>query len=330
MRESLLSIKDELFLRRSDSPPYSVDNDHADPTIKVDDDDEDDDDSRYGEYFTSIRTTTGLEVGYKVTWPGSKELTISTCFTEQSIAPLFNGTQWAGTRIWRASIVALEYLLHISSTSSESQQLDVSDLNVNGNSNIRCGMHLDENKTILELGCGLGVPGMILHAMRGCNVVLTDMDDLVEQIRKNLKQNFHCSRVYEQQICEDCFDVNNHESNSIQALALDWSSHGVRELLFQSNFKDGFDVVLNCDCIFEPLYGASWKYLLQCQEELLRVRPTAVVITSVERRRLDGIEKYLDAASQSPVISRVEKIDISFDHPVEIEMYQFHGLQCEE
>ena len=101
---------------------------------------------------------------------------------------------------------------------------------------------------------------------------------------------------------------------------------GVRDLLSASQVEK-FDVVLNCDCIYEPLYGTSWKMLLQCQEELLRLNPRAYVLTSVERRRLDGVDQYLQAARESPVVARVERLSaIPFEHPQEVELYRLHGV----
>ena len=44
--------------------------------------------------------------------------------------------------------------------------------------------------SLLELGCGLGVPGMILHLL-GCDVVLTDQEDILSQLEKNVSSNFH-------------------------------------------------------------------------------------------------------------------------------------------
>jgi len=262
------------------------------------DDDESDSDDEYGsEFVESIRSSTGLEIGCRVTWPhannaGAISLNLSTCLPETAMAPLFDGTQWAGTRVWRAAVVALQYLL----------QQNVVVLN-------------NSKSTLLELGCGLGVPGMILTAATGCRTVLTDKDDLVPQLRANLETNF---------------DHDNHHhptTRMIQAQPLDWSSDGVAELRRATGIHH-FDVVLNCDCIFEPLYGTSWKMLLQCQEELLRTSTTSgtFCLTSCERRRLDGIEKYLAAAAASPWIDRVERVPVDFEHPQEVELYRLYGV----
>jgi hypothetical protein len=248
--------------------------------------DSDNDDEYCSEYVESIRSKTGLEIGCRVRWPTATlpssvvVLELSTCLPEEALAPMFHGTQWAGTRVWRAAIVAIQYL--------EQQQLQ-----------------LNSETKLLELGCGLGVPGMVLHGMYGCHTVLTDKSDLIPQLRTNLANNFP-------------------NDPTIEAHALDWSASGVAEFFETHNYPH-FDVVLNCDCIYEPLYGESWKHLLTCQNELLRRNPATLIYTSCERRRGDGIEDYLAAAAHASEIARIEKVVIPFEHPPEVEIYRFYG-----
>jgi hypothetical protein len=257
---------------------------------KVDDDDssiEGGDDERYAEFFHSVRTSTGLEIGVKVTWPQVDQFEISTCLPQDAIAPMFNGTAWAGTRVWRAAIVALQFML-----------CD------------ECPVKLFPDTTVLELGCGLGVPGMLLGLIHKCQVILTDKDSLVEQMEQNLNKL-----------------QSSHDASTIQAAPLDWSIQGVRDLLKSSkvNDSDGFDIVLNCDCIYEPLYGESWKFLADCQEELLRSKPKSFMITSVERRRVDGVDLYLERMRSSELVEKVEQIKLPFDAPEEVEVYRIFG-----
>jgi predicted nicotinamide N-methyase len=269
------------------------------------------DDDRYDAFFQSIRSPTGLEIGVKVTWPSVMDrdpeapeapMELSTCLPEDEIAPMFHGTQWAGTRVWRASIVALQYLEQQNNNASSSDTKIV---------------HAES--TVLELGCGLGVPGILLHKLFDCNVVLTDMDVLVEQLRQNLVTNG---------LSNTNNDTNTNTSDqkvhNIQAQPLDWSVKGLEEL-FKATDMQKFDVVLNCDCIYEPLYGDSWKMLLKVQEELLKANPATYMLTSVERRKFDCIELYLQGLEDSSIVSRVEKIVVDFDAPPEVELYRLYG-----
>ena len=203
--------------------------------------------------------------------------------------------QWAGTRIWRAAVVALQYLLCES-----------------------CPYKTTSETNVIELGCGLGVPGILLGLLRPCRrVVLTDKDPLAHQLRYNLEQlRGHMSEL---------------QLEVMHAASLDWSAKGVRELVASMDLpKRGFDLVLNCDCIYEPLYGDSWKLLVECQEEFLRLNPNAYVLTSVERRRADGVERYLERLKASATVDCIEQVDVPFDYPEEVELYRIKGCTLKE
>jgi Lysine methyltransferase len=255
----------------------------------------------------TVKTKTGLDIGYKVRWPIAKgwrptpgptvppeeecfTLELSTCLPQECIAPMFDGTQWAGTCIWRSALIASQYILFMQEAHNKNDS-----------------MLLNCNKTFLELGCGLGVPGMVLHSLTGCRAILTDKSDLLSQLRRNLETNFEPNIA------------------PIAAHALDWSMEGVQALLEEANVTY-IDVILNCDCIYEPLYGDSWRALLAVQNELLHRFPRACVLTACERRRGDGVESYLQATQDYEHIASVERLTVPFDHPPVIELYRLHGL----
>ena len=153
---------------------------------------------------------------------------------------------------------------------------------------------------------------MILHALHPdtSRVVLTDCAALLPQLQKNLVQNF---------------DGGNGAAGVggfLTAATLDWSSAQDLDHLLQSCNLESFDVVLNCDCIYEPLDGTSWKALLQVQVALLQRQSTALVLTSLERRKFDGADKYLEAMREHPVVAKVELVH--HDDPVEI--YRIYGV----
>jgi Lysine methyltransferase len=293
--------------------------------------DETDDD--FSEYISSIRSSTGLETGLSVAWPGLvKPLVLSTCLPETEIAPMFHGTQWAGTRVWRAALVALDYLLSGSSplVELERQRASVvqqgeslmgdtsaddntdqarSEAKNDGSNNNNNNSHYDTAQTInssisiLELGCGLGVPGMVLNALKGYTVVLTDRASLLDSLEANLRQN-------------EC-------KSTISAYPLDWTAEDTRRLLQDHRF----DLVLNCDCIYEPLYGKSHEALWDCQEECLRANSKTVMLTVVERRTADGVDIYLERVRQSSLVTTVELVANPPGSPTEVEIYRIHGKQ---
>mmetsp|Transcript_13099 Transcript_13099/g.17146 ORF Transcript_13099/g.17146 Transcript_13099/m.17146 type:complete len:320 (-) Transcript_13099:1491-2450(-) len=274
-----------------------------------DDDYSDGEDDEYSDWFQSIRSPTGLEIGVQVTWPDVRPFSVSTRLDACEIAPMFHGTQWAGTVVWRAAVVALQYLLLFQ------QAKDNNDDDGNGERNQQVASMIPPiglDTQVLELGCGLGIPGMLLHEITNCSVVLTDMDSLVDQLRVNLEKNF---------------PAKNEDAPKIQAHALDWSVNGVEKLLEACGRVDqGFDIVLNCDCVYEPLYGReAWQSLIACQRALLQANPNAILITSLERRNADGVGYYLDALHG--IAENVEKIIVPFPHATEVEVYVAYGVK---
>ncbi|OEU08583.1 hypothetical protein FRACYDRAFT_249477 [Fragilariopsis cylindrus CCMP1102] len=145
-------------------------------------------------------------------------LILSTRLEERSIAPIFDGTQWAGTRVWKAAILAVEYLIRLKQTNK----------NMLGSS------------SLLELGCGLGVPGMIWKQLllqeqkimgssdnNNGRVVLTDRDSLITQLETNIENNFH---------------VNDN----IIASPLDWSTDVTSVERRNQDNLEGFLTKLKC------------------------------------------------------------------------------------
>ena len=286
-----------------------------DPPVVHPTDDSDSDLSSCEEFdFISSQWENGVETGLQLNWPGShRTITLNTKLTEDRIAPLFHGTQWAGTRVWKAAVVALEYLL---------------ETYPNGGS-------------LLELGCGLGVPGMLWHLLheqatsgQACDegdnneckfpprVVMTDMPDLLPQLKDNVKDNF--AKYY---------------GKSIEAKDLDWSTEGLRELWndeanLRSTRSDNvnhrkmlFDVCLNCDCIYEPLYGRdSWEALADVLAEVARQSPGTVLVSSVERRSGDGLEDFIQRLEATGVVESMKMVARNDGDPHHvIEIYVTRG-----
>ncbi|VEU40051.1 unnamed protein product [Pseudo-nitzschia multistriata] len=254
-------------------------------------------------------------------------LTLSTSLGENSIAPLFDGTQWAGTRVWKAAVLGLEYLVR--ERKKRQQQ-------------IKPGAKQHRSfSSLLELGCGLGVPGMVWKQLLDFEhsqqqqqqqqqpskssrrrVVLTDRESLVSQLRENVGANF--------------------ADDSIEARALDWSREGIAELLrherdllaaSSANANANatgpepeppvpFDVCLNCDCVYEPLYGReAWESLADVLIELAVQSPETLLVTALERRNKDNVEGFLEKLTASGTVAPIERVvrhDADPHHVIEI------------
>ena len=242
-------------------------------------------------------------------------LSLSTVLEEGSIAPLFNGTQWAGTRVWKAAILGLEYLLRERQKQRQNQ-------------NSKGGACFG---SLLELGCGLGVPGMVWKQILSMEqaqqeqqqrspprVVLTDRDSLVSQLKENIALNFK-------------------DDPSIEAMSLDWSREGIVSLLQKERDTEHgsdaaienestapvFDICLNCDCVYEPLYGRlAWESLADVLSEVALASPNTLLVTALERRNGDNVEGFLERLEASgrveTPIERVVRHDQDPHHVIEI------------
>jgi hypothetical protein len=250
---------------------------------------DDDESSSSDEDFDFVESTWEhmVETGLIIRWPtASRALSLTTKLDETEIAPLFSGTQWAGTRLWKAAVLALEYLLEHHSDSGGP-------------------------KSLLELGCGLGVPGMLWHLLHEekNKVVITDQPALLSQLQENVGNNFA-------------------GNDSIQPKALSWSEEGLSKLLEECG---NFDICLNCDCIYEPLYGRdSWEALADVLGSMAKKSPNTLLVTSVERRRGDGLENFFErllATGSVAPIKQVLRNDDDKHHIIEI--YITHGMNVE-
>ena len=276
------------------TPPSSrhrKDDDNDNKDLPVDDYENDDPNDPYLQMinFKSIRTNDGLEVGIQVQWLDDEttKLELSTLLEEADMAPLFAGAQWAGTRVWHAAIAMVHFL-----AKEYSNKLPTA--------------------TLLELGCGLGVPGMLCHSLYGCETYLTDQESIVSQLVHNIQHNFGSNSA------DEFAAATGAEKSAIHALPLTWSKED--HLLHDIDFS----IVINCDCIYEPLYGESYKALAQVLETLLKRNPDALVLTSVERRTADGVDKFVECMRASPFVTAVTKV--WSDDDFKLEIYQTHGV----
>ena len=260
--------------------------------------------------FQSLRDDNKLEQGISLVWPTdpkSRTLTLSTLLEPDDLAPLFAGAQWAGTRVWHAAIHGMFYM---------EKEYDVD---------------LSTGASLLELGCGLGVPGMIWH-MLGGNAVLSDQESIMSQLHGNLQTNFTETTITTKRSDGGVEEMSTTETNvtktpshTISAHPLSWSRDGVHRLLEDSGYSAGFDYVLNCDCVYEPLYGKSWELLVEVIDELLKINPDCVVVSSVERRRADGIDSFVERMKSCEHVGNVKQV--LRDDKLQLEIYVTTGKQ---
>jgi hypothetical protein len=250
----------------------------------------------------SIRTKDNVEEAIIVEWkpPGTLQqekrvIRLSTLLEPHQLAPLFSGGEWAGTRLWDASVECIHYLYgHYIFQQQHNQQMEQAHA-IRGP-----GTTSSATSTLIELGCGLGVPGMLCSLMGlAQHVVLTDQGLMLNLLERNINANFNVDKSTR---IVGTTSFQNFKTPFIQAKELSWSRESLQTLLLaQEDYgvpsigprTKGFDYVIVCDCIFEPLYGESWKLLADVIDELLCVNSKAIVLVSCERRTHDGVDKFI-------------------------------------
>lgn len=216
--------------------------------------------------ITSIRNSDKLELGLTLKLP-AKQLNVSTLLGEADLAPIFSGAEWAGTRLWHAAIFMISYL----------------------HTHYHEAKRIPPSSTLIELGCGLGVPGLVAKTFTNIDrVVLTDVDSLLSLTKSNVETNF--------------------EKENITALPLSWSREGIKKIMKSNPGGKGFDFCIVTDCVYEPLYGKSWELLIEVCDEILTLNPNCVCLHSMERRNVDGIDNFLEAMRGLGSVSSVEKL----------------------
>ena len=162
-------------------------------------------------------------------------LELATLLTEEELAPIFAGDVWAGTRVWRAAMALIDLVLELPALPP----------------------------TIVELGAGVGVPGMVC-ARSGARVCLTDVESVTSLLAANVAANFAGAETAP---CAEAFDWS-----AAGAAAL-WARHGP------------FDAALCADCIFEPLYGSPVP-LADALAELIRLGPRECSNSATPARKI--------------------------------------------
>jgi predicted nicotinamide N-methyase len=182
-----------------------------------------------------------------------KSLTLGLIQSEWEIEPMFSGAAWAGSVLWAAASVLCEHCL----------------LN---------GLVPVAGTSVLELGCGLGIPGMVSAVLGASEVALTEQPQLVPLLEKNLQRN-------------SSFFSLDDLSVGVQpaAFALSWGTVEAQAFLDARGGKR-FDTILICDCVFEPLYGDSWKLL--CETLFVLADFSTNVLIASERRSDDSIPEF--------------------------------------
>eukprot|EP01065_Artemidia_motanka_P036444 TRINITY_DN44367_c0_g1_i1.p1 TRINITY_DN44367_c0_g1~~TRINITY_DN44367_c0_g1_i1.p1 ORF type:complete len:329 (+),score=83.37 TRINITY_DN44367_c0_g1_i1:71-1057(+) len=170
------------------------------------------------------------------------------CPAAAKLAAAFQDGTWTGTLLWDAALCCSEMLIR-------DEELRAA---------CRSG-------PVVELGCGLGLPGMVASLVGAPRVFLTDRELVSALAEENARRNGLDGAV---------------------GRCLDWSDGGFAGLLQETGEPA---VIIACDCIFFPLFGSSAPLL----DALLGLAgPRTLCVVSSERRPEDGFQRFCDDAEK--------------------------------
>lgn len=168
--------------------------------------------------------------------------------SEHDLAPLFSGSFWSAM-IWQQSVDLM--CTYIAQNPVQFA-----------------------NKTVVELGCGLGVPGFTSgYVANAKNVLLTDREDDLVQLRRTMEHN-----------------NNIVDGEKFHAVAFDWCSNAeIPQIDHQA------DIILAIECISADAYGReSLDGLVRAIHRVAKKTPSCVVfVCSCRRESTDGLDEVL-------------------------------------
>lgn len=140
---------------------------------------------------------------------------------------------------------------------------------------------LVQGARVLELGCGMGLAGMVCAAL-GADVVLTDRPDPTEGLQV-LEDNARFNFV------GPSMRPPGPGSGRVSVRPFTWGEEDAQALLAE---EGQFDLVICSDCVYQPLYGKkAWLQLADSLEVL--TGPETKTLFTLQRRPHDGVEGFL-------------------------------------
>ena len=143
-------------------------------------------------------------------------------------------------------------------------------------------------KSVLELGAGLGLCGMVAALCGASKSVITERKPELEYLQASALRN---------QAALSGRGVVVHE--------LDWSNGETVARLERAHGQ--VDVVLAADCISTDVYGAeSRDALLRCLKRL--VKGNAEVLLCSSKREGDGLERFVSRVEEMEAFRAIEVV----------------------
>jgi len=128
---------------------------------------------------------------------------------------------------------------------------------------------------VLELGCGLALPGIVAHLLGARAALLTDRRVITDMVGEAVA-------------------INSLPAETVRAFELDWAPGAAAPVLAAHLGGGAPDVIVSCDCIFADLFDSNFL-LLDVLSEI--ASPATAILLGFERRPGDGVERFFAQAA---------------------------------
>lgn len=204
-------------------------------------------------------------------------------------------SNYLGGYIWLTSIVFCSYLERLSSKRDRHGWIS-----------------LDRNKRWVELGSGVGLIGIMLHKLGIEDVVITDIQELVETMERNVEANDINVRSISGR------RKNEKDDNFIVVDPLLW---GNEEEMASIKAGGDIDYIVACDCIYSE---ASAVDLVNTMDGLSSENTTIICISEVRNQAAQ--DKFMSEAQSRfqvellPAIQWQKKVNhqVEFDETLNL------------
>lgn len=206
-------------------------------------------------------------------------------------------SNYLGGYVWLTSIVFCSYLERLSSKRDRHGWIS-----------------LDHRKRWVELGSGVGLIGIMLHKLGIEDVVITDIEELVETMEKNVEANqLHVKSISGRM-------KNDYDNDIIVVDPLLWNN--VEEM---DSIKAGGDIdyIVACDCIYSE---ASAMDLVDTMDYLSGEKTTIICISEVRNQAAQ--DKFMLEAEARfqvellPAIQWQKKVNQQVDFDETLNLYR--------
>lgn len=166
----------------------------------------------------------------------------------------------------------------------------------NNEYNLDIDHRLLEDKTVIELGSGVGILGITCAKLGAKSVTMTDMYDCIPLLKQNIKANFNDYDINNDTSIVNIHNINNNTKHqqqcSITACELAWSTdyNGTHTLPVTIQQQLSYDIIIMSDVVYDGFkcneYGIN-NYHRLCNTLYNIANEDTIILLQYTKRRTE-------------------------------------------